>query len=704
MKFVTDYEVTKHEGNLELDAELLTVDQAGLATIVQTLTNQYSNTSLAAVREYSSNARDSHVEAGKAHLPIEVYLPTRLVPQLRVQDCGVGLTKHQLLKVFAAYGGSTKRDTNDLIGGMGIGSKAGFTVGNQFQVTAVKDGQKTEALFFKDDHGQPSVALLGESKTEESDGVLVDIAVENVEGVRQAADELFRTWDPGTVLVDGEEPANIWDDVQDLGSEQYMRVMDNARHTYTDTHLKVIMGGTAYAVRTKDIEHLSESTRTFLNSFTGSHLYFYVKIDIGSVDLAANREELRDTKHTKDKLNAVISQLATTMVAWVKRSVDTAKTLTEAAQFIGKLHKSFRWEPSGVIWEWKGQKIKTDHFTIPYESYHLSDRRYDYATQKQSFITRVDKHPYISLDSDLSRFIFVTGVPEGKETTVRRYTKAILVDRGDTWQHSKLIRVIPTPETSGTIEWLQYGPQYDAVESIPYEEWRKLGQKIMLNIDPLALRSKESMYTIDGETDKFTGKEIDEMGMPVAVYAYKEHRARGTMIDDALNGYVVVHLGRGQKYETLQKKTANAIWAKEVVQAHAKDLVDAMTPTDRGLINANRYQAELDTSETDKLQTLRSRIINPKVLKYLEEDDKLRVLSADDTNRLKQLTSAATMAGVTIGAELPAHLKSRIRFIKDNLPLMAMYAYQPRVANYIGVNDAKLVSDLVDYINSVKIP
>jgi len=49
--------------------------------------------------------------------------------------------------VYARYGASTKRGTNDQVGAFGLGCKSAFTLGQQFVVTAVKDGQRTVALF-----------------------------------------------------------------------------------------------------------------------------------------------------------------------------------------------------------------------------------------------------------------------------------------------------------------------------------------------------------------------------------------------------------------------------------------------------------------------------------------------------------------------------------------------------------------------------
>ena len=63
----------------------MSIDQNSLAHIMSVLTNLYSDPEMAVLREYSSNARDSHIASGNPD-PIEVNLPTTLSPFLTIQD------------------------------------------------------------------------------------------------------------------------------------------------------------------------------------------------------------------------------------------------------------------------------------------------------------------------------------------------------------------------------------------------------------------------------------------------------------------------------------------------------------------------------------------------------------------------------------------------------------------------------------------
>ena len=128
------------EGTLRADSAVaMSIDPQGMAHIMGVLTNLYSDAPLAVVREYATNARDAHQAAGVTR-PIEVGLPTALDPTLRVQDFGAGLSEQDILGVYARYGCSTKRDSDEQVGAFGLGSKSAFTLAQQFVVTSVHDG------------------------------------------------------------------------------------------------------------------------------------------------------------------------------------------------------------------------------------------------------------------------------------------------------------------------------------------------------------------------------------------------------------------------------------------------------------------------------------------------------------------------------------------------------------------------------------
>ena len=85
----------------------------------------YSNKLLALIREYSTNAMDANKEAGYTG-PINVTIPSAFDNTLSFRDYGNGMTDDEVINTYTKYGASTKRNSNDYTGCLGIGSKAGF--------------------------------------------------------------------------------------------------------------------------------------------------------------------------------------------------------------------------------------------------------------------------------------------------------------------------------------------------------------------------------------------------------------------------------------------------------------------------------------------------------------------------------------------------------------------------------------------------
>ncbi len=85
------------------------IDENSLAHVMSLLTDLYSDPELAVIREYSTNARDSHIMAGVPHLPIKVTLPNGMSPYFKVQDFGLGMSVSDIEETYSKYGASTKR-------------------------------------------------------------------------------------------------------------------------------------------------------------------------------------------------------------------------------------------------------------------------------------------------------------------------------------------------------------------------------------------------------------------------------------------------------------------------------------------------------------------------------------------------------------------------------------------------------------------
>ena len=117
------------------------IKASGLHHILGILRNQlYSDKILAVLREYTTNAVDAHIMAGCPERPVEVSLPTKLNLLFKVRDYGPALSDEEIQDVYAFYGESTKRTSNDVTGMLGIGSKSAFAYGDNFVINSYLDG------------------------------------------------------------------------------------------------------------------------------------------------------------------------------------------------------------------------------------------------------------------------------------------------------------------------------------------------------------------------------------------------------------------------------------------------------------------------------------------------------------------------------------------------------------------------------------
>ena len=140
--------------------------------------NLYSDKALAIVRELCCNAYDSHVAAGCADRPIELILPTRLNPQLVIKDFGTGLDHEQMLSIYTKFFESTKTESNDFVGQLGLGSKSPFSMFKSFTVEARKNGVRRTYTAFLNEEGIPTIAQMGEVAEDCENGVTVSMHVQ----------------------------------------------------------------------------------------------------------------------------------------------------------------------------------------------------------------------------------------------------------------------------------------------------------------------------------------------------------------------------------------------------------------------------------------------------------------------------------------------------------------------------------------------
>lgn len=102
-------------------------------------TSLYQNAPRAALRETLCNAWDSHIQARRTDVPIEVELFDKYVS---IKDTGTGIPHDRIEDIYFVCGNSTKTSDANQTGGFGLGCKAPFSVADTFTVINIHGGVK----------------------------------------------------------------------------------------------------------------------------------------------------------------------------------------------------------------------------------------------------------------------------------------------------------------------------------------------------------------------------------------------------------------------------------------------------------------------------------------------------------------------------------------------------------------------------------
>lgn len=265
----------------------------------------YSNKIRAIIRELSCNAVDSHFAAGKSDIPFELHLPTIYEPWFSVRDFGTGLDGNQVVNIYTTYFESTKTDSNDFIGALGLGSKSPFSYTENFTVTAIKNGMRRIYSAFINEMGIPCVVEMDSSETDEDNGVEVKFSVTDrydYDSFRHEADMVLK-WFKLKPVITGYKFS-----ITNLNFKEENIIP--GVHLSDDYGSSVaVMGNICYP-----LNKISEPQKYFGKLADLLNCALIMHFPIGSLDFSASREELSYIPLTinsiKNKLQELNDHLA----------------------------------------------------------------------------------------------------------------------------------------------------------------------------------------------------------------------------------------------------------------------------------------------------------------------------------------------------------------------------------------------------------
>lgn len=314
---IPSYQNRNIESNGISESVIFGISINDTAHIMDILRNTlYSDKVAAVLREYAANAKDAHAEVGKKDVPIKIILPTIMEPTLIIQDYGPGLSHDDVFQVYTQYGASTKRNSNETIGQMGLGSKSGFCYSDSFTIVSCHGGKRRTYVALLDASEKGTCNLLCEEDCGKETGVSIQVPVkqEDISEFHNTAKNLFQYFTPRpdinvdipSIAANGIYLTNGIINLETPDPGSWVALMGCIPYKITLGQL-IGAGGAEFEVA------------PWISQLSGA-LYF----NIGEVHISASREELKYSKSTRELLVKKFNDLIDEYVAKVLTTIDSA--------------------------------------------------------------------------------------------------------------------------------------------------------------------------------------------------------------------------------------------------------------------------------------------------------------------------------------------------------------------------------------------
>lgn len=260
----------------------------------------YSDPIRAIIRELIANGIDSHKMAGCPDRPVKVTLPSRLDEMFAVRDYGVSMTHDFIMTRFSTAMDSTKDESNDEIGGFGLGGKTPFVYTDMFQIRCFLDREVRLYTAYLNEQGWPCVSLMNKSPTDEENGVEVSFPVKPQDN---ATFEAKAAYVCATLPVRPEcKSSCLKSTLEELDAQRIAINGDCYLMCYNHTFpygIYAVMGGIPYPIDLRQLNLPNVVKERIGHYMSGS---FFINFDIGELLPTPSRESLQFTDETKAAL------------------------------------------------------------------------------------------------------------------------------------------------------------------------------------------------------------------------------------------------------------------------------------------------------------------------------------------------------------------------------------------------------------------
>lgn len=347
--------VQESQSSREIDENSvpMTIDEDSSIFLMDAMAKLYTRPAQAVLREYLSNALDAHEAKGGSLPAIQVNLPTPDTTNavLAIRDFGNGMDETEIASILSRYGASTKRDSNKMIGGFGLGAKSGFALTNEFFITSFQNGTRIRYRLFKDSKNKGYVEAVERTVTQEPDGIHVQIPIPpaNLSELRQSVlrdlnfflgyslDELDLNMSATPSVMDAEAYTSL-----ELGEETIGWISKGRTLT---RRINAVIGKVSYDIDINAlISHLDaipgiDYSDFFmsLNDLRDFQRAKAINVPIGALDLPSSREGISYTERSIQTLVSVLSKYILLVKQHVQKELNSKETREEVLAYLSAL-------------------------------------------------------------------------------------------------------------------------------------------------------------------------------------------------------------------------------------------------------------------------------------------------------------------------------------------------------------------------------
>lgn len=340
------------ETNLNTKEYQFKIDENDQGIIFEMLRSKIYKDPIGSIcREIASNARDAHRESMKPNIPIEITIHERNIMNdgsmtIEFKDHGTGISEDRMENIFCKYAASTKRDTNKMTGGFGLGAKTPFSYSDVFFIKTVYDKFLYTYTAYIDESKKGKITLHKKVNSEELNSTSIVVPIKN-EADRSRFEEACYLF------------TNYWKIEPIFKNFKSKKEYNIDKVLYEKDNYKLISKTNRHQGPIALIDGIPYTIDTNADSMFNRQLGYNTMVTVmtfknGELDISINRETLQYTKKTTNSLNKRFKAIQKDFQEFLKDYIKTSEHYLEACYKMYTMDRTNDRNDSTCIYSWLG--------------------------------------------------------------------------------------------------------------------------------------------------------------------------------------------------------------------------------------------------------------------------------------------------------------------------------------------------------------